>query len=95
MLIKKKLSANKNYHEIYNICTGDSQSIEKVYNLVIKNLKSRSKKKKVVWYYEYNNKKDFHEKVLNSNLLIYLMNTHALLKIFIKKGLKNLVLNPH
>ena len=32
-------------HEIYNICTGNSQSIEKLYNLVTKTLKSSSKKK--------------------------------------------------
>lgn len=45
LLLKKKLSANKNFHEIYNICTGNSQSIEKLYNLVTKTLKSSSKKK--------------------------------------------------
>ncbi len=45
LLLKKKLCKIKNFHEIYNICTGESQSIEKLYNLVIKNLRSRSKKK--------------------------------------------------
>ena len=45
LLLKKKLSTNKNFHEIYNICTGNSQSIEKLYNLVTKTLKSSSKKK--------------------------------------------------
>ena len=44
ILLLKKLSTNKNFHEIYNICTGNSQSIEKLYNLVTKTLKSSSKK---------------------------------------------------
>ena len=45
MLLKKKLSKIKNFHGVYNVCTGNSQSIEKLSNLIVKILKSKSKKK--------------------------------------------------
>lgn len=45
LLLGKKLCRSKNFHGIYNICTGDSQSIERLFNLITKILQSRSKKK--------------------------------------------------
>lgn len=45
LLLKKKLVKEKNFQDIFNVCSGKSISINSLYKIIIKSLKSKSKKK--------------------------------------------------
>ena len=77
MLLKKKLSKIKKFHEVYDICTGKSQSIEKLSNLIAKILKSKSKKK----YFEISKNDPIKSAGSNKKILKFL----ALNKTFFTK----------
>ena len=45
LLLKKKLAKEKNFQDIFNVCTGKSISVNRLYKMIIKNLNSKSKKR--------------------------------------------------
>jgi len=86
LLLKKKMMREKNFQDVFNVCTGKSISINSLYKMIIKILGSKSKKR----YNELSKNDPIKSSGSNNKILKYLKLKHNFSTKF-NEGLKKTI----
>ena len=86
LLLKKKMMREKNFQDVFNVCTGKSISINSLYKMIIKILSSKSKKR----YKELSKNDPIKSSGSNNKIFKYLKIKHNFSTKF-NEGLKKTI----